>query len=126
MITKLCIFDVVDNTGGFFVKFIGIPGFTKKKSIGIGDLITCSVLECSQFKKDKKLKLDKGAIYNFLIVQQKKFFSRLDGSFLCMDQNSVIVITKKLVPRGTRIIKPILKELRRKFIKVVSIACYII
>lgn len=126
MITKLCIFDVVDNTGGFFVKFIGIPHFVKKKSIGIGDLITCSVLECSQFKKDKKLKIDKSGIYTCLIVQQKKFFSRVDGSFLCMDKNSVIIITKKLIPRGTRIIKPILKELRKKFIKVVSIACYII
>ena len=32
MITKLCIFDIIDNTGGFFAKFIGIPGFVKKKN----------------------------------------------------------------------------------------------
>ena len=83
-------------------------------------------MECTSQNKKKNLKVEKGSIYNFLIVQQKNFYSRSDGSFIKMDKNSVIIINKKFIPRGTRITKPIIKELRKKFIKVVSLACYIL
>jgi ribosomal protein L14 len=126
MINKLCTFTIIDNTGGFFAKFIGIPSFFRKKIIGIGDIITCSIISCTSFNKKKNIRVIKGEIYNFLIVQQKKNFSRLDGSFIHMDINSVIIINKKNIPRGTRIVYPIPKELRKNFIKVISISYYVI
>jgi large subunit ribosomal protein L14 len=125
MITKLCNFNVIDNTGAYFAKFIGTPGFFKKKSVQIGDIVTCSIVSCTSFNKKKNVKVIKGEIFNFLIVQQKKKFPRLDGSFISADINAVVIINKKNIPRGSRIIRPIPKELRRKFIKVVSIAYYV-
>jgi large subunit ribosomal protein L14 len=125
MITKLCNFTIVDNTGGFFAKFIGIPGFFRKKTVQIGDIITCSVLSCTTLNKKKNVRIVKGEIYNFLIVQQKKNFPRLDGSFIRMDVNSVVTINKKSIPRGTRIVHPVPKELRKNFIKVIAIAYYV-
>jgi large subunit ribosomal protein L14 len=118
MIQMQSILSVADNSGAKKLCCIKVPGGSKRKYAGIGDIIICSVKEALPNSKVKK-----GDVVRAVIVRTTKEVPRPDGSFIRFDNNSAVVINQGNEPIGTRIFGPVARELRaRHFMKIVSLA----
>lgn len=114
MRTKL---QVADNTGAKVVSCIQVLGGTKKRYGYIGDIIIGSV---------KKIiiggTLKEGEIVRGVIVRTKNSIRRSDGSYVRFDNNAVVLLDNENNPRGTRVFGPVPRELRKNFMKIISLA----
>jgi large subunit ribosomal protein L14 len=118
MIQMQTILSAADNSGAKKLCCIKVPGGSKRKYAGIGDVIMCSVKEALPNSKVKK-----GDVVRAVIVRTTKEISRPDGSFIRFDVNSAVVVSQANEPVGTRIFGPVARELRaRQFMKIVSLA----
>ncbi|MCE9625285.1 MAG: 50S ribosomal protein L14 [Deltaproteobacteria bacterium] len=118
MIQQQSILDSADNSGAKKLMCIKVLGGTRRKYATIGDIIVVSVKEASPDSKVKKGDVKKG-----VIVRTAKEISRVDGSYIRFDQNSIVLINDAGEPIGTRIFGPVARELRaKKFMKIISLA----
>ncbi|WP_029911131.1 50S ribosomal protein L14 [Pelobacter seleniigenes] len=118
MIQMQSMLSVADNSGAKKLCCIKVPGGSKRKYAGIGDIIICSVKEALPNSKVKK-----GDVVRAVIVRTAKEIPRPDGSFIRFDNNSAVVVNAGNEPIGTRIFGPVARELRaRHFMKIVSLA----
>ena len=118
MIQMQTILDVADNSGAKKLFCIKVPGGSKRKYAGIGDVIVCSVREALPNSKVKK-----GDVIKAVIVRTVKEIPRNDGSYIRFDKNSAVIINAAGEPIGTRIFGPVARELRAKnYMKIVSLA----
>jgi large subunit ribosomal protein L14 len=118
MIQMQSMLSVADNSGAKKLCCIKVPGGSKRKYAGIGDIIICSVKEALPNSKVKK-----GDVVRAVIVRTAKEVARQDGSFIRFDNNSAVVVSTGNEPIGTRIFGPVARELRaRNFMKIVSLA----
>jgi len=117
MIQMQSILDVADNSGARKVACIKVLGGSHRRYANIGDIIKVSVKEAIPQSKVKK-----GEVLNALIVRTKKGVRRDDGSLIRFDNNAVIILNTQLQPIGTRIFGPVTRELRKNFMKIVSLA----
>jgi large subunit ribosomal protein L14 len=118
MIQMQTMLDVADNSGARRLCCIKVPGGSKRKYAGLGDIIICSVKEAIPNSKVKK-----GDVVRAVIVRTAKEVSRVDGSCIRFDNNSAVVVNAAGEPVGTRIFGPVARELRaKKFMKIVSLA----
>lgn len=118
MIQMQSMLSVADNSGAKKLCCIKVPGGSKRKYAGIGDIIVCSVKEALPNSKVKK-----GDVVRAVIVRTAKEVPRPDGSFIRFDNNSAVVVNAANEPIGTRIFGPVARELRaRHFMKIVSLA----
>ncbi len=118
MIQMQTILSVADNSGAKKLCCIKVPGGSKRKYAGIGDIIICSVKEALPNSKVKK-----GDVVRAVVVRTAKEVPRPDGSFIRFDSNSAVVVNAGNEPIGTRIFGPVARELRaRHFMKIVSLA----
>jgi large subunit ribosomal protein L14 len=118
MIQMQTMLNVADNSGARKVQCIKVPGGSKRRYAGLGDIIICSVKEATPNGNVKK-----GEVVKCLVVRTKKKTRRSDGSHIRFDQNAAIVIDESGSPRGTRIFGPVARELRdKRYMKVVSLA----
>ncbi len=118
MIQMQSMLSVADNSGAKKLCCIKVPGGSKRKYAGIGDIIICSVKEALPNSKVKK-----GDVVRAVIVRTAKEVARPDGSFIRFDNNSAVVVNAGNEPVGTRIFGPVARELRaRHFMKIVSLA----
>jgi large subunit ribosomal protein L14 len=118
MIQMQSMLSVADNSGAKKLCCIKVPGGSKRKYAGIGDIIVCSVKEALPNSKVKK-----GDVVRAVIVRTAKEVPRPDGSFIRFDNNSAVVVSAANEPIGTRIFGPVARELRaRNFMKIVSLA----
>ena len=109
---------VADNTGAREILCIRIVGGHKRKSAGVGDVITATVKQATPQGAIKK-----GEVVKAVIVRTKKEFGRDDGTYIAFDENAAVLIDAANNPRGTRIFGPVARELRdRNFMKIVSLA----
>ena len=110
---------VAVNSGAKLVKCIKVLGGTRRRYAYIGDVIVVSI-KASEPRGSVK----KGEVAKAVIVRQKKKFRRKDGSYICFDDNAVVVVDKdKITPRATRVFGPVARELRDKgFMKIISLA----
>jgi large subunit ribosomal protein L14 len=109
---------VADNTGAREILCIRIVGGHKRKSAGVGDVITATVKQATPQGAIKK-----GEVVRAVIVRTKKEFGRNDGTYIGFDENAAVIIDDANNPRGTRIFGPVARELRdRNFMKIVSLA----
>ena len=110
--------SVADNSGAKELCCIKVPGGSKRKYAGVGDIIICSVKEALPNSKVKK-----GEVVRAVVVRTAKEIRREDGSYIRFDTNSAVVVGKGNDPVGTRIFGPVARELRaRQFMKIVSLA----
>lgn len=117
MIQSRSILNIADNSGAVKVRCIKILGGTKHRYAHIGDIVIGSVIEAEPRKAVKKKDLVKA-----LVVRQKQFFRRKDGSYIGFSDNSAVLIDGQ-EPRGSRIFGPVTKELRELgYAKIVSMA----
>ena len=109
---------VADNTGAREILCIRIVGGHKRKSAGVGDVITATVKQATPQGAIKK-----GEVVKAVIVRTKKEFGRDDGTYIGFDENAAVIIDDANNPRGTRIFGPVARELRdRNFMKIISLA----
>ena len=118
MIQMQTILNVADNSGARKVMCIKVPGGSKRRYAGLGDVIICSVKEATPNSPVKK-----GDVVRCVIVRVKKEVRRKDGSYIKFDENAAVLVDDSGAPRGTRIFGPVARELRdRKYMKIVSLA----
>lgn len=117
MIQLKSIVDVADNTGARRASFIGVLGKKGSSFAEIGDIIRVNIKESAPEAAVKK-----GTLAKAVIVRTKNNIHRPDGSYLRFDRNAVVIIDDQLNPRGTRVFGPIARELREKFMKIISLA----
>lgn len=116
MIQLLSRLEVADNTGAKKVRMIRRIG-QNKKTASIGDIIVCHVKESSTEASVKK-----GTVVRALVVRTKSPVRRRDGSYLKFDENAVVIVNNDGTPKGTRIFGPVARELRQKYMKIISLA----
>jgi len=108
---------VADNTGAKEIMCIRVLGGSSRRYAGVGDIIVATV---KQAAPDGSVK--KSEIVRAVIVRTAKGFRRADGSHIRFDENAAVLITPQGNPRGTRIFGPVARELRDRFMKIVSLA----
>jgi len=64
----------------------------------------------------------KGAVVKAVVVRTKSPIRRADGSYLRFDENAVVIVNADGNPIGTRIFGPVARELRAKYMKIISLA----
>ena len=116
MIQLLSRLEVADNTGAKKVRMIRRLG-QNKKTASVGDVIVCHVKESST---DATIK--KGTVVRAVVVRTKAPIRRRDGSYLRFDENAIAIINDDGTPKGTRIFGPVARELRVKFMRIISLA----
>jgi len=108
---------VADNSGAKEVMCIKVLGGSHRRYAGIGDVIKVSVKEAIPRGKVKK-----GEVLNAVVVRTRKGVRRDDGSLIRFDGNAAVLLNAQLQPIGTRIFGPITRELRKQFMKIISLA----
>jgi large subunit ribosomal protein L14 len=61
-------------------------------------------------------------VHNAVVVRTRFPIRRNDGSAIRFDSNAAVLLDAKLEPVGTRIFGPVTRELRDRFMKIVSLA----
>lgn len=118
MIQHMTRVKVADNTGAKSIMCINVPGGTRKRYAGVGDIIVASVKEATPGGVVKK-----GEVVRAVVVRTAKPYRRSDGSSIRFDENAAVILTDKNNPKGTRIFGPVAHELRQKnFMKILSLA----
>lgn len=116
MIQMQTVLEVADNSGAKAMRVITIIG-QAKTSAGVGDVVTAAVIDAIPDGTVKKKQ-----VVRAVIVRTSAKIRRADGSYLRFDDNAGVVIDKENNPIGTRIFGPVARELREKFMKIVSLA----
>src|SRR3990172_8302277 len=117
MIQLRSILTPADNSGAKRLMVIGVTPKIGKKAT-IGDVITCVVDGAAPagMVADKE-------IVQVLIVRTRKEIRRSDGSYVRFDDNAGGVINKQGLPRGSRILGPIAREVKEVgYNKIASLA----
>ena len=108
---------VADNSGAKEVLCIRVLGGTKKRYATIGDTIVVSIKSALPASEVKK-----GTVSKAVVVRTKKEVRRADGSYIRFDDNAVVLLNNLDELRGTRIFGPVARELRDKYMKIISLA----
>lgn len=109
--------EVADNSGARAVVCIKVLGGSKRRYAGIGDKIIVTVKDAMPNGKVKK-----GEVSLAVVVRTTKGVRRGDGSVIRFDTNAVVLLTKQEQPIGTRIFGPVTRELRDKYMRIISLA----
>jgi large subunit ribosomal protein L14 len=109
--------NLADNSGAKKLQVIGVSVKIGKKAT-VGDIVRCIVKGADP----------NGAVANkqsvtALIVRTRKEIRRRDGSYIRFDDNAAVVIDKSGLPKGTRVLGPIAREIKEKgYTKIASLA----
>ena len=109
--------NVADNSGAREVLCIKVLGGTGRRYATIGDVIIVTVKESAPAGTVKK-----GEVRKAVVVRVKKELNRKDGSSVRFDDNAAVIIDDAMQPVATRIFGPVGRELRARFMKIVSLA----
>jgi len=108
---------VADNSGAKEVLCVRVLGGTRKRYASIGDKIVVTVKSAVPAGE-----LKKGQVSKAVVVRTKKEVRRNDGSYIRFDNNAVVLLNNLDEIRGTRIFGPVARELRDKYMRIVSLA----
>ena len=118
MLQEMSRAKVADNSGAKEVGVIRNIGGSVKKVSRIGDIIVCSVKKATPNGIVKE-----GQVVRAVVVRTKYGIKRKDGSYIRFDDNAVVIIDEKGLPKGTRVFGPVARELReRGYSKILSLA----
>jgi len=106
-----------DNSGAKTVLVIRVAGSTRRRYAHIGDVVKVTVKDAIPRGKVKK-----GEVHDAVVVRTRKGVRRPDGSLIRFDHNAAVLLTNKLEPIGTRIFGPVTRELRERFMRIISLA----
>lgn len=109
--------SVADNSGAREVMCIKVLGGSHKRYARVGDLIKVSIKDAIPRSKVKK-----GSVLLAVVVRTRQGVRRKDGSLIRFDDNAAVLLNNQNEPLGTRIFGPVIRELREKFMKIISLA----
>jgi large subunit ribosomal protein L14 len=117
MIQLRSILEPADNSGAKKFRVIGVSQRIGKTA-SVGDVVSCVVMGADpngNVTDHEKVKV--------LVVRTKKEVKRRDGTYVRFDDNAGVVIDKQGLPRGTRILGPIAREVKEVgYTKIASLA----
>ena len=120
MIQHMSRLKVADNSGAKQLMCIGIPGSSRRRYAGLGDVITCSVKDAVPNAQEA---IRSGKVVRAVIVRVVSNTRRSDGTHIRFDENAAVILTEAQTPVGTRIFGPVARELREKgYMRIVSLA----
>ncbi len=106
-----------DNSGARRIMIIGVPGRIGRFAT-LGDVVLGVVKEA-----DPAGVVGKHEKVSVLIVRTHKEVGRKDGTYIRFDDNAGVVIDKQGLPRGTRVLGPIAREVKEAgYNKIASLA----
>src|ERR1700743_3037493 len=119
MIQVGTILKVRDKSGVNLVKCIKVLNTSKNRIAKLGDTILVSVKQInpkkfSKMKLFKRKRFFKGTIHRALIIRTKTKFRRFNNIYINFNENSVVLVNKKIIPISNRVYGPVLIELCRK------------
>ena len=106
-----------DNSGAKLVQVIRVSGSTGRRYAHVGDVVRVSVKDAIPRGKVKK-----GEVHNAVVVRTRHPVRRSDGSAIRFDTNAAVLLDTKGDPIGTRIFGPVTRELRAKYMRIISLA----
>ncbi len=112
---------VADNSGARRVMCIKVLGGSHRRYAHISDVIKVSVKEAIPRSRVKK-----GDVVNAVVVRTRKGVRRGDDSVIRFDNNAVVLLNPQNEPIGTRIFGPVTRELRARFMKIISLAAEVL
>ena len=121
MIQQYTRLKVADNTGAWEIMCINVPGGTRRRYAGIGDVIVASVKDAAPRSPIKK-----GDVVRAVVIRVKKNTRRADGTYIKFDENAAVIIDERGNPKGSRVFGPVPRELRQKFAKILSLATEVV
>ncbi len=121
MIQIKSVLDVADNTGAKLAAAIQVLGDSRRRYGGVGDIIVASVK-----RVDPGQAIKQGDVVRGVIVRTKAAIRREDGSYVRFDRNAMVLLDTDGNPRGTRIFGAVPRELRQKFMKIISLAAEVV
>jgi len=117
MIKVGTILNIIDNSGAKKVRCIKVYKVGRRDFGIVGNSIIISVLV------SKKKKIIKGALYKAVIVRTRFGVIRYGGESVKFQDNSAVILKANKLPIGTRVLGPVMFELRFKgYMKIVSLA----
>ncbi len=116
MLQQKSVVIVADNTGAKWGRYIMKPGQNCRHG-KVGDVVKIHIREASPDGSVKK-----GEVHSAVIIRTRYPIHRNDGSYLRFDDNAVVLLDSTLSPKGTRIFGPVARELRTRFMKIISLA----
>ena len=117
MVQLRTILKPADNSGAKRLMIIGVPGRVGKIAT-LGDVVLCVVKGA-----DPTGVVTDHEKVNVLIVRTRKEVGRKDGTYVRFDDNAGVVIDKQGLPRGTRILGPVAREVKEAgYNKIASLA----
>ena len=117
MIQMQTVLDVADNSGARKVMCIKVLGGSHRRYARIGDIIKVSVKDALP-----KSKVKKGSVMKAVVIRTAQGVRRDDGSLIRFDGNAAVLLSNQNEPIGTRIFGPVTRELRERFMKIISLA----
>ncbi|MBA2649155.1 MAG: 50S ribosomal protein L14 [Legionella sp.] len=121
MIQMQSVLDVADNSGARKVMCIKVLGGSHRRYARVGDLIKVSIKDAIPRSKVKK-----GSVMKAVVVRTAQGVRRDDGSLIRFDGNAAVLLNNQNEPIGTRIFGPVTRELREKFMKIISLAAEVL
>lgn len=111
-----------DNTGAKELEVVAVKGYGGVKRrvprAGVGDQVIVSV-------KKGKPEIRK-QILHAVIVRQKQYYTRPNGSKIKFHDNAAVIISEEGMPRGTEIKGAIAKEAAERWIKIGGLSSIVI
>jgi large subunit ribosomal protein L14 len=108
---------IADNSGAREVLCIKVLGGTGRRYARIGDVIVVTVKDAIPNGTVKKSEVRRA-----VVVRTRKELNRPDGSSVRFDDNAAVILDDSYQPVATRIFGPVGRELRARFMKIVSLA----
>ncbi len=117
MIQLRSVLKPADNSGAKRLNVIGIP-VKVGRFAGVGDMVNCVVEGADPagvVSDSEKVKV--------IIVRTRKETGRRDGTYVRFDDNAGVVVDKAGIPRGTRVLGPVAREVKEKgYSKIASLS----
>lgn len=117
MIQFRSIITPADNSGAKRLMVIGISARIGKRA-GLGDVVLCVVKgadPAGAVTDHEKVKV--------VMVRTRKETKRKDGTYIRFDDNAGVVIDNQGLPRGTRVLGPVAREVKEVgYNKIASLA----
>jgi len=121
MIQMQTILEVADNSGARKAMCIKVLGGSHRRYARVGDVIKVSIKDAIPRSKVKK-----GSVMRAVVVRTAQGVRRDDGSLIRFDGNAAVLLNNQNEPIGTRIFGPVTRELREKFMKIISLAAEVL
>jgi large subunit ribosomal protein L14 len=121
MIQLKTILDVADNTGAKLASCIQMLGDSRRRYGRVGDVIVANVK-----RADPGGAVKQGDVVKGVIVRTRAAIRREDGSYVRFDRNAMVLLDNDGNPKGTRIFGAVPRELRAKFMKIISLAAEVV